>query len=357
MAEDPEGGGEKTEDASSRKLEKSREEGQVAKSMEIPSVIVLLAGTLGLYVSAYLLYKNFLGVLHDGFFFSSVPKLTDVSVVHLLFRCTLRFLFMTAPVMAAVFIAALVSNFMQVGFEISWTALEPKLSRINPISGFKQKFSSTAIAEFIKSILKIIIVTIVAYLEVKKKMDGIVRLYDHNTAYILLAILKIAFIIYLKVIAVMVILAVLDYIFQKWKFLEDQKMTKQETKDELKQTDGDPQVKSRIRQLQTEAARKRMMAEVPEADVVVTNPTHLAIALKYDGKTMEAPHVIAKGAGPVALNIKRIASESNVPIVENKELARNLYKIVDIGGEVPTELFQAVAEILAYVYKLRGKGI
>jgi len=357
MAEDPEGGGEKTEDASSRKLEKSREEGQVAKSMEIPSVFVLLAGTLGLYVSAYFLYKNFLGVLHDGLFFNLVPELNDVAAVHILFRCTIRLMIMMAPVMAAVFIGALVSNYLQVGFEVSWKAIEPKISRINPISGFKQKFSSIAFAEFIKSILKIIIVTIVAYLEVKKNIDSLVRLYDHSTAYILLYILKIAFIIYLKVIAAMVILAVLDYIFQRWKFLQDQKMTKQETKDELKQTEGDPQVKSRIRQLQTEAARKRMMAEVPEADVVVTNPTHLAVVLKYDGMTMEAPRVVAKGAGPVAENIKKIATESDVPVVENKELARNLYKIVDIGGDVPTELFQAVAEILAYVYKLKGKSV
>ncbi len=357
MAEDPEGGGEKTEDASARKLEKSREEGQVAKSMEIPSVFVLLAGTLGLYVSAYLIYKNLLGVMHDGFFFNSVPKLNDLAAVHLLFRCTIRFLIMTAPVFLAVFVAALVSNFLQVGFEVSWKAVEPKLSRINPISGFKQKFSSVAFAEFIKSLLKIVVVTIVAYLEVKKNIDDLARLYDHGTAYILLYILKMAFIIYLKVIAVMVILAILDYIFQKWKFLQDQKMTKQETKDELKQTEGDPQVKARIRQLQTEAARKRMMSEVPEADVVVTNPTHLAVALKYDGMTMEAPHVVAKGSGKVAENIKRIAEKADVPIVENKELARNLYKIVDIGGEVPTELFQAVAEILAYVYKLKGKSL
>ncbi len=356
MAEDPEGGGEKTEDASSRKLEKSREEGQVAKSIEIPSVFVLLAGTFALYISAYLIYKHLLGVMHDGFFFNSIPELNDVTAVHLLYRCTIRFLIMTAPVMAAVFVAALISNFLQVGFEVSWKAVEPKLSRINPISGFKQKFSSIAFAEFIKSIVKIIVVTIVSYLEVKKNMNDLVRLYDHGTAYILLYILKMAFVIYLKVIAVMVILAVLDYIFQRWKFLQDQKMTKQETKDELKQTEGDPQVKARIRQLQTEAARKRMMAEVPEADVVVTNPTHLAVALKYDSMTMEAPHVVAKGAGPVAENIKRIAAESKVPVIENKELARNLYKMVDIGKEVPTELFQAVAEILAYVYRLKGRG-
>ena len=357
MAEDPEGGGEKTEDASSRKLEKSREEGQVAKSIEIPSVSVLLGAILGLYASGYFVYYNVLAVLHDAFVFNSVPKLNDVEAVHILFRCTERFFLMTSPVMAAVFVVALVSNFAQVGFEVSWKAIEPKISRINPISGFKQKFSTTAIAEFVKSLLKITIVTVVAYLEVKSRMDSLVSLYDHNTAYILLYILKVIFVIYLKVLAAMAILAVFDYAFQKWKFLQDQKMTKQETKDELKQTEGDPQVKARIRQLQAQAAQKRMMADIPDADVVVTNPTHLAVALKYDGMTMDSPQVVAKGAGPVAVNIKRIAAESDVPVIENKELARNLYKMVDIGGEIPTELFQAVAEILAYVYKLKRKGV
>ena len=153
----------------------------------------------------------------------------------------------------------------------------------------------------------------------------------------------------------MIIVAILDYVYQRWKFLDDQKMTKKEVKDEAKQTEGDPLVKSRIRQLQHEAARKRMMAAVPEADVVVTNPTRLAVALKYDGEKMDAPTVLAKGAGPVAENIKKIARENDVPIVEDKPLARNLYSIVDIGQEVPLDLYQAVAELLAYVYRLKGK--
>jgi flagellar biosynthetic protein FlhB len=152
----------------------------------------------------------------------------------------------------------------------------------------------------------------------------------------------------------MLILAVLDYVYQKWKFLDDQKMTKKEMKDEAKQTEGDPHIKSRIRQLQIEAAKKRMMADVPEADVVVTNPTRLAIALKYDKMVMDAPGVVAKGAGPVARNIRKIAKENNIPLVENKELARNLYKEVDIGEQVPSQFFQAIAEVLAYVYKLKG---
>ncbi len=357
MADDPEGGGEKTEGASSRKLEKAREEGQVAKSIEVPSVVVLVAGVLALYAFAFFIYQRLIRVLQDGLAFTGIPLLNDVEVVHLLFVCTQRLFIMLAPLLAAVFIAALASNLLQVGFVISWKAIAPKLSRIDPIKGFAQKFSSRALMEFLKSILKIVIISVVTYLVVKSEVENIVRLYDHGVAAILLYILKIALEIFIKVLLVMVVLAVIDFAFQRWKFMEDQKMTKQEVKDEHKQTEGDPKVKSRIRQLQADAARKRMMSDVPKADVVVTNPTRLAIAIQYDGMTMNAPTVVAKGAGAVAVNIRRIAEESNVPLVENKALARNLYKIVEVGQEVPTELFQAVAELLAQVYKLRGKTL
>lgn len=357
MAEDPEGGGEKTEGASSRKLDKAREEGQVAKSTEIPSVVVLMAGILSLYAFAFFIYGRLVVVMKDNLSFIGVPLLNDVEAVHILFVCTQRLFIILAPLLLAVFIAALASNIFQVGFVLSWKAVAPKISRIDPIKGFAQKFSSRAFMEFVKSILKIVIVSVVTYMVVKSEIDNVIRLYDHGVAAIMIYILKISLEIFIKVLLVMVALAVIDFAFQKWKFMEDQKMTKQEVKDEHKQTEGDPQVKSRIRQLQADAARKRMMSDVPKADVVVTNPTRLAIAIKYDGLTMDAPTVLAKGAGAVAANIRRVAEESNVPLVENKILAQNLYKMVDIGQEVPTELFQAVAELLAQVYKLKGKTL
>lgn len=356
MAEDP-GGGEKTEDASGRKLDKAREEGQVAKSMEIPSVSVLFAGGIALYFFSSVIYKTLLAVLDDSLRFNGVPPLTDVEVVYLFIRYLEKMFVMVSPVLCAVFLAALLSNVSQVGFHLSWKALEPKLSKLNPIQGFAQKFSSKALVDFVKDVLKLVVVFLVSYQVVKGEVNNIVRLYDHSISYILLYVMKISFEIFIKVLLFMILLAILDYAYQKWKFLEDQKMTKQEVKDEAKQTEGDPQVKSRIRQLQAEAARQRMMAEVPEADVVVTNPTHLSVAVKYDGMTMEAPMVIAKGAGSVALNIRRIAEENDVPLVEDKPLARNLYSMVDIGQSVPAELFQAVAELLAYVYKLKGKRL
>ena len=355
MAEDPESGGEKTEDASGRKLSKAREEGQVAKSMEIPSVFVLLGGVLTLYMSSQLFYNNFAGVFHYNLTFEKIPVFTITDVVHLL-AVHIRIILVTCiPVMLAVMLVALISNFAQVGFKISWKSLEPKFSRLDPINGFKQKFTSRAVIEFVKTLLKITIICAVAYNSIRSELTDISVLYDASIGYILLFILKVAFWIFIKVCLIMIVLALLDYAYQKWKFLDDQKMTKKEVKDETKQTEGDPLVKSRIRQLQHEAARKRMMAAVPDADVVVTNPTRLAVALKYDGNEMDAPTVLAKGAGPVAKNIRRIAEENNIPIVEDKPLARNLYSNVDIGGEVPMELYQAVAELLAYVYKLKGK--
>ncbi|MBU2430690.1 MAG: EscU/YscU/HrcU family type III secretion system export apparatus switch protein, partial [Proteobacteria bacterium] len=216
---------------------------------------------------------------------------------------------------------------------------------------------SRAVMEFAKTILKIAIVYTVAYYAIKNRLNDITHLYDMSIGYVLLFVLKVAFNIVVKVCLIMIVLALIDYAYQKWKFLDEQKMTKKEVKDENKQTEGDPMVKSRIRQLQHEAARKRMMADVPHADVVVTNPTRLAVALKYDKEKMDAPFVVAKGAGPVAKNIRRIARENDVPLVEDKDLARNLYSNVDIGQEVPSELYQAVAELLAYVYKLKGKTL
>ncbi len=357
MAEDPESGGEKTEDASSRKLSKTREEGQVAKSTEIPSVFVLLAGATALYASGAHIYNTLLSVFHFDFHFEKIPVLTQFEAVRLLAFHTEKIVIACIPLMLAVVLMALLSNFAQVGFVVSWKALEPKFSRLDPINGFKQKFTSRAVVEFVKTLLKVGIISMVAYYSIKSELDRISTLYDTSIGYILLFILKVAFWIFIKVCLIMIVVALLDYAYQKWKFLDDQKMTKKEVKDETKQTEGDPMVKSRIRQLQHEAARKRMMADVPKADVVVTNPTRLAVAIKYDGGRMDAPTVLAKGAGPIAQNIRRIAQENDVPLVEDKQLARNLYSSVDIGEEVPMELYQAVAEILAYVYKLKGKKL
>lgn len=356
MAEDPEGGGEKTEDASGRKIDKAREDGQVAKSTEIPSVFVLLGGVLALYTAAFSMYQNIVEIFEFNFQFDHVPDFNPLEMARLLAYHGQKIFFMCIPIFGAVFVVALISNIAQVGFNISWKAIEPKFSKLNPISGFKQKFSSRAVIEFVKSLVKVGVISMVCYLAAKGELYNIATLYDHDVSGIMLFLLIESFWIFIKVCLIMILVAILDFAFQKWKFLEDQKMTKKEVKDEMKQTDGDPAVKSRIRQLQMQASRKRMMADVPEADVVVTNPTRLAVALKYDNTTMDAPVVVAKGAGAVAKNIRRIAQENDIPLVEDKPLARNLYSIVDIGGAVPLEHYQAVAELLAYVYRLKNGG-
>ncbi len=354
MAEDPEGGGEKTEDASSHKLSKAREEGQVGKSIEIPSVFVVLAGLLALYAFAWQMYQQLLAVFYFNLDFERIPDATNLEVIRLLYYHFQKMLFVCLPVFGAVYLVALATNFAQVGFVVSWKALAPKFSRLDPINGFKQKFSSRSVVEFVKTILKVTIVSIVCYFAIKSELVPIILLHDTSVSAILLYIVKKAFWIGIKVCLIMIVVAFMDYAYQKWKFLDDQKMTKKEVKDEAKQMEGDPAIKSRIRQLQQEAARKRMMADVPEADVVVTNPTRLAVALKYDKESMDAPQVLAKGADHIAGKIREIAREHEIPLVEDKPLARNLYRDVEVGQQVPVEYYQAVAELLAYVYGLKN---
>jgi flagellar biosynthetic protein FlhB len=215
--------------------------------------------------------------------------------------------------------------------------------------------SRQSLMELFKSMAKLVIVGGIAYLTIRGEMDGIRELGRMEVASIAIFILKVILKIFFRVCIVMIFLAAMDYAFQKWQFEQQLKMTKQEIKEEYKHTEGDPLIKSRIRKVQMEVARRRMMQEVPEADVVVTNPVHLAVAIKYDRAKMSAPHVIAKGAEFVAEKIKALAREHNVPVVENKELARSLYRSAEVGDEVPMDFYQAVAEVLAYVYKIKGK--
>jgi flagellar biosynthetic protein FlhB len=264
------------------------------------------------------------------------------------------FLLMIGPIMAAVFITAILSNILQVGLLLSGESIKPKLSKLNPLKGFGRLFSVQSLMEFVKSMAKLLIVGLVSYFAVRSELDRIPSLMDMELqaimAYILITTLKITIICALA----MVVLVAADYAFQKWQFEKRIKMTKKEVKDELKTSEGDPLIKSRIKSIQMEMSRKRMMQDVPQADVVITNPTHFAVAIKYDSAVMGAPQLLAKGAGEVARRIKALAREHHIPVVENKELARNLFAAVDIGQEIPVDLYQAVAEVLAYIYKLKS---
>ena len=346
---------EKTEDATPKKREKAREEGDVGKSVEIPSVFVLAGGVASIYAASGFMYKHTMAVMHDCFHFISIPDFTITYSLELLYKYSLSYFLIFSPILLAVFIMALASNMYMVGFVISWKAIGLKWNKIDPVAGLKKKFSLSSLVELLKSIAKLSVIGTLAWLAVKSEMDQIRVLYTFSVGQILIYLLKVIFKIFIWVIIPMAAVAIVDYLYQKWQFDQKLKMTKQEVKDENKQTEGDPQVKSRIKTLQYEAARKRMMAEVPKADVIITNPTHFAVAVKYEAMKMTAPRVVAKGAGPLALKIKALAKEADIPIVENKQLARNLYKIVEVGDEVPVDYYRAIAEVLAYVYRMKGR--
>jgi flagellar biosynthetic protein FlhB len=347
---------ERTERATPRKREQAREKGQVARSADISSVCVLLAGVLALYFFSHHLYRGLAAAIRSGLSFDRITEFSSAGCLQLCSTVLLRFLVMLLPVMGAVFLAALAANLIQVGFHLSGQALAPRLDKLSVSKGFGRLFSLRSLVELVKSLLKLGIVGGVAYLAVKGQSAGLLSLYDMSpnaiTAFILGAALK----LFLWVGLIMALVAALDYGFQRWKFEQELKMTKQEVNEEAKQAEGDPQIKARIRSIQQQAARKRMMQALPQADVVVTNPTHLAVAIKYDPLSMGAPQVVAKGAGAVAARIRQLAAGYGIPVVENKALARNLYKTVEPGREIPSELYRAVAELLAYVYRLKGNA-
>jgi len=346
---------EKTEKATPKKREETRKKGQVAKSRELPSVAVLLGGLFTLTLFGSYMYSHILTMMR-GVFSHLTMKDVDITEVVLFGRQMIQQMFLIlAPLLFAIFFTAVFSNVIQVGFLLSGESIKPSLSKINPIKGLSRLFSKQSAMELIKSLSKLAIISLVAYLTIKGEVENSVQYGDMELNSMITHMMYTTFKIFLKCALAMVFLVVIDYAFQKWDFENRIKMSKQEVKDEFKRTEGDPQIKSRIRSIQMEMARRRMMQDVPEADVVITNPTHIAVALKYDSLAMGAPKLLAKGAENVAEKIKSIAKEHHIPVVENKELARNIYKIVEIGQEIPVALYQAVAEVLAYIYKLRGR--
>ncbi|MBW1792500.1 MAG: flagellar biosynthesis protein FlhB, partial [Deltaproteobacteria bacterium] len=349
MAEE-QSGQEKTEQPTAHRLSEGRKKGDVAKSMEIPSAAVLLLGLLSIYLMGQYLLGNLLLILRHYLPNLHVIEITPGNITTLTREAMMFSAMVVGPLMAVVLVTALLSNYAQVGFLFTTEKIAPKFEKIDPIQGLKKIFSMQTLANSIKSIAKLCIVGIISYLEVVKNLDKIIPLMDQEPYAILVFYARISFWIFLKAAVIIALLAAADYAFQRWQFMKKMKMTKQEVKEEAKMTEGDPMVKGRIRSIQMEMARKRMMAEVPKADVVITNPTRLAVALSYDSETMSAPLVTAKGAGLIAKRIKEIARENNIPVIEDKPLARALFQHVEINNPVPDNLYQAVAEVLAYVY-------
>jgi flagellar biosynthesis protein FlhB len=348
---------EKTEEATSKRKQDAREKGQVAKSRELASVAVLGVCLLYFYFGASVIANRLMDIMKMSFHKSGQLTISIDTAQSLLLDLVFRVFILLGPFLLIVLLAGFIVNILQVGFLFSSEAITPKFSKIDPIKGFQRLFSLRSIVEFFKVILKMAIVGIVAYLTIKNEFRMISPLMELNVNDILSFIGKVAFKILYTTCWVLVILAIIDYVYQKWEHEKSLKMSKQEIREENRQTEGDPLIKGRIKRLQREIARKRMMAAVPKADVVITNPTHLAVAIRYQPETMNAPCVIAKGAGFLAEKIKEIAKNSGVPIIENKAVAQVLYKMVSMEQTIPINLYKAIAEILAYVYSLKQKKV
>jgi flagellar biosynthetic protein FlhB len=348
---------ERTEQATPRRREEARKKGQVARSQEVASVAILLACLIYFYFDSGRLVKKMMGMVSSFLKESGTLLISNNNIQSLAVDWLFEFFILIAPLLLTVLIAGLFANFIQVGFVISAEALEPKFSKIDPIKGFQKLFSLKSFAELAKNILKLSIVGYVAYVTVASEIGNLPSLMDQSAGEILVYMGQISFTIILRTSWVLIVLAILDYVYQRWEYEKGLKMSRQEIKDEYKQTDGDPLIKARIRRIQREMARKRMMAQVPKADVVITNPDHIAVALQYDQLKMFAPVVVAKGTGFVAEKIKEIARESKVSVIENKPLARVLYKMVKVNEVIPENLYKAVAEVLAYVYGLKERTV
>jgi len=342
----------KTEPATPKRRQEARKKGEVAKSRELASVAVLSAGVVYLFFSARGLTRDLGRVIEKTFRDIPSVKLGDAGMMESFFQATIDFLWLVIPMMLVLVTVAVLANFLQTGFIWSVEPLAPKVSKIDPVKGLTRVFSKRSLVELAKSIFKIIIVGWAAFSTLKDEIARLLPLLYQEKIQILSLLGEASFKVLVRCCWVIAILAILDYCYQRWEFEQKLKMTKQEVKDEFKQTEGDPLIKSKIRSAQLTMARRRMMKEVPRADVVITNPTRLALAIRYDAGKMTAPVIAAKGANKVALRIREIAAENGVPIVENKPLAQNLYKL-ELGDEIPAEFYQAVAEILAYVYSLK----
>jgi len=347
--------GDKTEPATQRRRQEAWDSGHVAKSHDLTAAAGLLAGLAVVYLLGQTIVTQFSIMMRAllGNNFASDPKELVSGSMRLAARPMIAIL---GPIFGTVVVVALVVSVAQVGLRFTSKPLVPNLAKLNPMAGFGRLFSGQNWFQLAMNVTKMVTVGAIAYQRVWKALPTIISLPGLDFPQNMAVGFGVVFDLGLRIAVALVILALLDWIYHKWKFERDIRMSKQEIKDEMKMMEGDMALKGRRRQMARKMILQRIHADVPRADVVVTNPTELAIALKYDSETMGAPRVVAKGAGFLAMRIRQVAASSGVPIVERKPLAQALYKGVEVGQEVPPEFYQTVAEILAYVYELSGKA-
>lgn len=348
MAEDT--GGEKTLPASGQKLQKAREDGNIAKSQDLNSGLALMVAMFAMLMLGEMSLNNLLNA--GRYYFSNLGELAAYpEAIQSIAAGAIYFVLAgTLPFMITMLLFGLTFNFLQVGFMYTTKPMQPKLSRVNPISGIKRYFSLRTFVELLKSLFKLGVAGVVVWLTMRSRTNELLSLMGMTPWALLPAVASLAIMIWWRIALVMILIGIVDFGYQRWQHAKDLMMTQHEAKQETKELEGDPHVKRRVRQIQRQLATQRMMADVPEADVVITNPTQYAVAIRYAHDDMETPLVVAKGMRLIADQIREIAIENGVPIVQRPELARALHKNVEIGQPISEELFRAVAEVLSFVY-------
>lgn len=356
MAEETEDS-QKTEEPTPKRLEDARRKGQVASSREVNHWFIILAGAVSFMALAPGMSN---GIVRAISRFVTEPDLIIVGSAGIgaaLKGMLGEVLLAVMPVIMLLVIAAILAGVVQSGLVFSGERIKPELSKISIAKGAKRLFSLKSVAEFVKSILKLIVVGGVVTLLFIPIFDDLTSITTMPIKATMTLLQSLAVRLFIGVLAVLSVIAIIDFLYQRFEHTKSMRMSRQEIKDELKQTEGDPQVRARLRQIRTERARRRMMAAVPKADVVITNPTHFAVALKYDPQEMSAPRLVAKGADAIAERIREVARDHNIPLVENPPLARSLFASVDLEQEIPAEHYKAVAEIISYVFQLKGRAM
>ncbi len=345
---------ERTEPASPRRIEQAREKGQVARSRELTTFAVLLAAGAGLMSMGGGLIEKMASMMRHGFTLTRADAFNSLAMLERLQRESLEVLLAFLPFLLLLVVATVASSMLLSGWLFTFQAVQPDFGRLNPAKGFGRIFSWQAVVELAKAIAKSALIGGVAAWVIWHNVDTLLGLAGEPLGTSLAHLGRLAGHTFLVVVASMVLIVAIDVPFQLWTYAKQLRMTKEEVRQETKESEGDPQIKARIRSLQREAARKRMMAEIPKADVIVTNPTHYAVALRYQDSEMRAPRVVAKGSHLLAERIRALGEENGVPILQAPPLARALYRHADLGDEIPSALYTAVAEVLAYVYQLRN---